>query len=553
MNMLSLGSVPPLRCVTMCVSLLLLTIVGCDSSTKPSGSGKKSASRPKGDDRFVGTIMGMCEPDRLGLDSSPDQVAGLLNQWWMRSGESDELANAFGSQAIARLENEMPAGTLNRAADARFDERDVEFIRDAQMFREIVDLALSQEDHPEPALFDWVVRNVELEADSDSVAKTPYEIVMFGRGTAEERAWVFAELMRQLRLDTFIIKPQDADDSSRWLVAVEDENGLGQLYDPVVGVPVPTSTDWLQNVEPKAASLQQLHDNEELWKSLYPAGDGFGEQDFTSWDAEAIGTSTLWAPRMQQLQQSVSADALTAVIYQPLPEPDRKLPFVKKISLWPFPEKQLVARYTTEEPLRYANLWLPFQMPFSVEVPGGVLQAGDANQLRNSLQLGQPLQLQLKARTSQLGGDLSSAIQEYINVRLQCTRMDELSNVPTELRRSHSKAFEDAYFWIGVCQFELGRLEQAAQTFASYVDHELFRDRGSHLEQARLLLAQCQNTPEDRAIYLREIPDGSPAKDQADFELRKLQSLTPDDVEPTVEPKEAAPSKPSGPAVAEKP
>lgn len=553
MNMFSLGSQPSLRCVAICACVSLLTFAGCGSSTKPSGSTKKSTSKPKGDDRFVGTIMGMCEPDRLGLDSSADQVAGLLNQWSMRSSDADEIADAFDSQAIARFESEMPAGTLDRAVNSRFDERDVEFIRDAQMFREIVDLALSQEEHPEKALFDWVIRNVELITEADSVAKTPYEIVMFGRGTAEERAWVFAELIRQLRLDTYIIKPQGADDSSRWLVAVEDENGLSQLYDPVIGTLVPTSTDWLHNTEFKAASLQQLHDNEELWKSLYPAGDAIRKQDFTAWDAEAIGTSTLWAPRMQQLQQSVSGDALPAVIYQPLPEAARELPLVKKIILWAFPEKQLVARYTTEEPLRYANLWLPFQMPFSVEVTGGVLHAGNANQLRNNLQLGRPMQLQLKARTSQLAGDLSSAIQEYINVRLQCTRMDELTNVTTELRRSHSKAFEDAYFWIGVCQFELGRLEQAAQTFASYVDHDLFRDRGAHLEQARLLLAQCQPTPEDRAKYLTEIPDDSPVKNQAAFELRKLQDVTPDDAKPTVQPKEAAPSKPAGPAVAEKP
>ena len=42
------------------------------------------------------------------------------------------------------------------------------------------------------ALFDWTVRNIQLEADEDSMPRRPWQTLLFGRGTAEQRAWVFA-------------------------------------------------------------------------------------------------------------------------------------------------------------------------------------------------------------------------------------------------------------------------------------------------------------------------------------------------------------------------
>ena len=556
MNVLPCRSMTPLHIRAVTLGLLLVMIAGlggCGSSSKPSKPPKgKGATPPRTEDRFLGTIIDMCQPDRLGLDSSADQVASLLNRWWIRSGEAIDPANVFDEHATTLLEQNLPEQTLERAVDTRFDERDVEFIRDAQLLREIVDRALMQEDNPQVALFDWVVRNVELESATDAIPKTPYEILMFGRGTAEDRAWVFAELMRQMRLDTYIIKPADAGESGRWLIAVEDQNQLSQLFDPVIGVPVPSSPDASSLGDNDIASLKQIQQNENLWKSLYPAGsEGFDGKNFQTWDAFAIGSSSLWSARMDLLQQSVGGDTLSAVISQSIPEADRKLPSVKSIQLWAYPEQQLIGRYNTDKPLQYTELWLPFQMPFSVELADGSIVPGRTpNELQQNLILGRPLQLQLKARNTQLGGDLPNAIQQYINVRLQCTRMIGLPSVPTDVRRSHAEAFDDAYYWIGICQFELDRPEQAAQTFASYIDQ--FGDRGGHLEQARLMLAECNLPPEDRRKHLDDVPVDSPAKLRAEYLSRTGASDIPEKTPPET-PVEKEASQAAGPAVAEKP
>ena len=67
-------------------------------------------------------------------------------------------------------------------------------------------------------LFDWTVRNIQLEPDHrDRIPQLPRETLLFGRGTAAERAWVFILLLRQLEIDAAVLaidpeqKPQGLD------------------------------------------------------------------------------------------------------------------------------------------------------------------------------------------------------------------------------------------------------------------------------------------------------------------------------------------------------
>ena len=55
-------------------------------------------------------------------------------------------------------------------------------------------------------LFDWTVRNIQLEPDRpDRIPQLPRETLLFGRGTASERAWVFILLLRQLDIDAAVL------------------------------------------------------------------------------------------------------------------------------------------------------------------------------------------------------------------------------------------------------------------------------------------------------------------------------------------------------------
>jgi hypothetical protein len=46
---------------------------------------------------------------------------------------------------------------------------------------------------------------VQLEADENGLAHRPWQVLLYGRGTAEQRAWVFVLLCRQLGLDVVLL------------------------------------------------------------------------------------------------------------------------------------------------------------------------------------------------------------------------------------------------------------------------------------------------------------------------------------------------------------
>ena len=56
------------------------------------------------------------------------------------------------------------------------------------------------------SLFDWTVRNIQLDADGPNrVPLFPWETLLFGHGTATERAWVFILLARQVGIDAAML------------------------------------------------------------------------------------------------------------------------------------------------------------------------------------------------------------------------------------------------------------------------------------------------------------------------------------------------------------
>ena len=55
------------------------------------------------------------------------------------------------------------------------------------------------------ALFDWTIRNIQLESDEDGIPHRPWHTLLYGNGTAEQRAWVFAGLCRQQGLNVVMV------------------------------------------------------------------------------------------------------------------------------------------------------------------------------------------------------------------------------------------------------------------------------------------------------------------------------------------------------------
>ena len=155
---------------------------------------------------------------------------GLLNQW-RETHDSQSSSNELNPEAKRLLGTLISADELKRVASPRYNERDARHLRDSLLLKKVSDLVTKNARNDLAhvlALFNYVVENVELKLSvEDAVPLTLYHILVTGRGTSADRAWLFAELLRQKRIDTVILRPAAAKNSSdenkdndRWLVGV---------------------------------------------------------------------------------------------------------------------------------------------------------------------------------------------------------------------------------------------------------------------------------------------------------------------------------------------
>jgi len=165
-------------------------------------------------------------PDEDGLD----RLVAQLNQWLDQ--QEPELKRG----------NDAP-GTVVSAR--RFTREDGRLLQEAVWLRDVARRAAAQSEPLDQAktLFDWVVRNVQLETTESmgGIRQRPWQALISGRGTADERAWVFVLLARQARLDARPFALPDANEESAprlWTVGVE-VGGQWYLFDPTLGLPIP--------------------------------------------------------------------------------------------------------------------------------------------------------------------------------------------------------------------------------------------------------------------------------------------------------------------------
>ena len=150
-------------------------------------------------------------------EPSPDdrvlkQIVERLNQW-MRQSEpkidwtADPLLATL-DPTIAGDDRLAPLITPAALADPVIQPNEGRLIQEAVWLRDISRWAQGDSfDAVARAtkLFDWTVRNIQLDADDKALPMRPWQTIANGHGTAEERAWVFALLCRQQGLDVVML------------------------------------------------------------------------------------------------------------------------------------------------------------------------------------------------------------------------------------------------------------------------------------------------------------------------------------------------------------
>jgi hypothetical protein len=475
--------------------LAALGAFGCDANPSTTTSGTTTS---KADARAEATAassadtrckqllssgLEMMKPESLGIIAQEQQVVDALNNW---AGDCGKSA-AAGDAAQGKEGSEF--------AD-RYDQSDIEHIRNCWLARQLAgDVVKSQSTDLDRivGLFDLTVRTVALINSTDPLMPhTCYETMLIGRGTPEDRAWVFAELLRQAGFDSVIVRPKTsapaapgagaASPVSRWLVGVLDDKQV-YLFDPTLAWPIPAPDDKVTTpTVQKPATLAQVVAHDELLRKLdvspekkYPLRAG----DLKSPQIEIITSSRYSEPRIKRIEAFLAGNR-SATVYTPLTDVSGKpglrsrveaagngLWKKEDIGVWEYPDKQIADARRLEgdaKTLHEAYL-LPFEGPVDLELdmktmsmkvvtgtrikdldtnkagrrnPGAFPGQSDAS---NRVEERHDARRQIKSRIAQLQGDYPRAIRTYLNVQL--AELPPATLLPDEVQEQLRKAPPD--------------------------------------------------------------------------------------------------------------
>ncbi len=193
------------------------------------------------------------------------------------------------------------------------------------------------------ALFDWTVRNIQLDlVEANEVLHYPWQVLMFGIGTAEHRAWVFAELCRQQQLDVVMLAVGSSEEGTQrwWLPALLSEGKL-YLFDSQLGLPIPGPNNakvaTLADVVADPGLLRKLDLNE---KETYP----FGAKDLEHIQAWLVATPEQLSRRWSLLESVLEGDnyVVLASGHQRVAEALAKHPQLSDPQFWPLPFQSIL-------------------------------------------------------------------------------------------------------------------------------------------------------------------------------------------------------------------
>lgn len=186
------------------------------------------------------------------------------------------------------------------------------------------------------ALFDWIVRNVQLDADSNERPYRPWETIVFSHGTAEQRAWVFALMARQLGLDVVVLAvPSSQEGKSQFWLPALVSNGNLYLFDTRLGLPIPgkdgRGVATLADLQADPALLRRL----DLDDQKYPVT----EEQLKHVTAQAVGDPFDLSRRAAAIESKLSGDDRLVLTVSPtaIAEELKKIPGIATVELWNFP------------------------------------------------------------------------------------------------------------------------------------------------------------------------------------------------------------------------
>ena len=532
---------PHHRSSVFALACLCALAVGCNS--KKADPAKPTATAPAAADtgsegRCRDLIQSVVDTFRLrllGISSDLDTGVGHLNIWQQNCGAEEMAKEAppIPKEVLQQLTREQEESLKEK----RFTRRDGEHMRDCVLFKAMNSYAVGHADDELGRvvnLFQHVVRSLTLiSAHAEDLPLTPYEIVLLGRGTVEDRAWIFAELLRQLKIDAVILSPQAQQQDPKasqgeFLVGVLLDEKI-YLFDPKRGVPVPAlKTD--DAAPAGVATLEQAIADPAILKQ-FDVGEkpyGITAADLKQPLAAVVGDTTFWSGRMQALQSQLSGKQ-ALIVYDGIGDSAAGPGLWSRVmtagtkhwssdsqALWKYPETHLgaYARLSPEQKKKLQSATAIWLTPFSVALDGQ----------KQQLVFGNPEKVFLKMRLAQLNGNFDEAIRGFIDVR-RLGRIPEGATAHEPTRRLHERAALEAWYWCGICQFEQGKFDASTVTFEKFLE---MIDEGEWVNPCRYQLAVAlvaQKNYAGAVKALEAIPEEDLLYFQAQFLIRQWTPL----------------------------
>lgn len=511
---------------TLVTTLFLLfsaVFVGCDRSaptTNSTGNDSKAKNQETESEKCrkkLAAAITRVQPQELAFASQPERAINGLNAWISTCG-AEELGEFTIGEETLKLVDSNP-----RATAKRFTANDASYLRDCLLLRDLSGAvwarnpaetnSVGKDAGRVAAMFNWLCRNVSLlPSGEERVVLNLFDVLLTGRGTSDDRVWIFVELLRQQHLHSvFLIQtnapPADGDDSlatAAQLVVVGMENG-SLLFDPTAGVAVVSGDDR------KPVGMNDLK-NHDRWKDSRPL---------------IVAQLSAFAPRMLVLQNQLAAED-SAVLFEELTGGISEITSLldlavtlgdglwtkDQVSIWPYPEEQTIAASSLSEKDKqsYSVLMQSFNAPFEREIyPTKSIEElttvpeelsaeerkmfAEQRLMENFLRInqsseemfGKPSRRLLKTRIRQILGFTDTGViqqlqqiriasmQERIQVTVPEAAQKKLGlprimaiDFPEIIRKVNQSSTGDSLYWTAMCQIDRDQPGAAIITLMNY-------------------------------------------------------------------------------------
>lgn len=483
----------------VCLLSLVCFVVGC-GNRKVSTSGSTQAEKKEATSEDVlASAVYQLRPQNFGFNASTDKPVSLLNSWRFKRAEEGAMTDQ--AESIKAPVDWVAVPEMERLAQSKFDLQDCVYVRDSILYHAVaghVSDRSRDEIQQVGLVVDFVCRNVVFWRDDEvAIPMTPYISLQLGRGTAEDRASVCAEILRQLKVDSVIVraKSDEKETTDKWLFGVII-SGKTYLYDLSLGVPVANgSTD---ETAP-AVSLDQLVQHPEFLELMgVDSAYRLTVDDLKEPNVYVAFNPTALCRRMQSLEQALpTSDACR--LYDPLIDSSGKSGALERIAAatgvatdrlkpWKYPILQLEHLSHIDQHPDQAQQLQKLSEPLIVPVPFQKSAAkGDKAEDPKEMKFdfGTPERKLERIRTDHMLGKFTEVTQRYLGIRHL-----EVEPNPPQLEPLNRLAADDAFFWVSICKMETEDYQGAAELFASYL--KKYDRKGKWYFAARTLLARSQ-------------------------------------------------------------